>query len=176
MFTEECGAMSQQQRRVLGDPAIRALPRPFKMWFVERLEGPDGRLRGSSTGPSCAQLGAGPVLGIFPGGAGRGSANDATRVRALPNEREGGAQRPDGEHPSHLDGCHGRRGDAASMRHHVYARPRREHLASSTRPTRCAVGGRGIGVAGMAPPERCCAQPYSAASAGFVVDCNIERE
>jgi hypothetical protein len=65
MFTEECGAVSQQERSVLADPAIGALTRPFKVWFVERLEGPDGRLRGSSTGPSCAQLGAGPMLGVF---------------------------------------------------------------------------------------------------------------
>jgi hypothetical protein len=37
-----------------------------KILFVERLEGPNGRLRGSAPGaPRCARLGSGPLLGFF---------------------------------------------------------------------------------------------------------------
>jgi hypothetical protein len=64
-FTGQCDAMSVQDRRVVADPAIRALSKPFKVIFVERLEDPRGRLRGHGSGGKCARLGSAPLLGFF---------------------------------------------------------------------------------------------------------------
>ncbi len=78
-FTGDCDALSVQERRVVADPAVRGLTKPFKVLFVERLEGPRGRLRGTSTGPTCALLGRGPLRGFFMVAQGAG-------VRTMPHE------------------------------------------------------------------------------------------
>jgi hypothetical protein len=65
LFTGGCDTMSQQERRIVGDPTIRGFSKPFKVLFVERLEDSDGPVRGTATGPSCARLGSAPLFGFF---------------------------------------------------------------------------------------------------------------
>ncbi|HET9370907.1 MAG TPA: peptidoglycan-binding domain-containing protein [Vicinamibacterales bacterium] len=78
-FTGGCETLSPHDSRIAADTAIGRLSKPFKVLFVERLENAQGRLRGTSWGPTCARLGSGPLRGFFAVAQGAGA-------RTMPHE------------------------------------------------------------------------------------------
>jgi len=78
-ITGGCDTLSAHDSRIAADADVRKLSKPFKLLCTERLENAEGRLRGTSWGPTCAKLGSGPLRGFFAVSEGAG-------VRTLPHE------------------------------------------------------------------------------------------